>query len=491
MSEDLYAMPDMTKKVRFRADKKADGPVEICDSCDNATIYDNYCAEELKPPNGEENRTQDQQQTVPQNIKSKERDLRGPAAVFLGILCLFLLITVVTLLVLLVQVEKSWTAERNQLYEEKVNLFTERTELLKNNTELKGLNANLTRKSEELQRLNDQHFKEGWVYFRSSFYHISFSKKTWRESRNDCLSRGADLMIIDSQEEQRKSDFSMSEDLYTTPDFTKKVRFRAEKKADGPVEICDSCDNATIYDNYCAEELKPPNGEENRTQDQQQTVPQNINSKERDLRGPAAVFLGILCLFLLITVVTLLVLLVQVEKGWTAERNQLYEEKVNLFTERTELLKNNTELKGLNANLTRKSEELQRQNDRLFQEGWVHFRSSFYYISSTEKTWQKSQDDCLSRGADLTIVDSREEQDFLRRLSKVMWIGLTDRAEERTWRWVDGTVLNTSYWSDRQPNNWRGKQDCAEVQTSDVENNWNDARCDSQNYWVCEKKVAP
>uniref|UniRef100_A0A672HX89 C-type lectin domain-containing protein n=1 Tax=Salarias fasciatus TaxID=181472 RepID=A0A672HX89_SALFA len=130
-------------------------------------------------------------------------------------------------------------------------------------------------------------------------------------------------------------------------------------------------------------------------------------------------------------------------------------------------------------------------SDRLFQEGWVHFRSSFYYISSTEKTWQKSQDDCLSRGADLTIVDSREEQDFLRRLSKVMWIGLTDRAEERTWRWVDGTVLNTSYWSDRQPNNWRGKQDCAEVQTSDVENNWNDARCDSQNYWVCEKKVAP
>uniref|UniRef100_A0A672HW66 C-type lectin domain-containing protein n=1 Tax=Salarias fasciatus TaxID=181472 RepID=A0A672HW66_SALFA len=126
----------------------------------------------------------------------------------------------------------------------------------------------------------------------------------------------------------------------------------------------------------------------------------------------------------------------------------------------------------------------------ILQEGWEHFRSSFYYISSTMKTWQKSRDDCLSRGADLTIVDSREEQDFLRRNSKAMWIGLTDRVEDTTWRWVDGTLLNTSYWYDGEPNNYPN-EDCAEVTTRNEENNWNDARCDRRKYWVCEKKVAP
>uniref|UniRef100_A0A672HVZ0 C-type lectin domain-containing protein n=1 Tax=Salarias fasciatus TaxID=181472 RepID=A0A672HVZ0_SALFA len=123
--------------------------------------------------------------------------------------------------------------------------------------------------------------------------------------------------------------------------------------------------------------------------------------------------------------------------------------------------------------------------------GWVYFRSSFYHISFSKKTWRESRNDCLSRGADLMIIDSQEEQDFSRRFTRKTWIGLTDRAREGTWRWVDGTLLNISYWSNGQPNNWWGKEDCAEVGTSDAENNWNDGRCDRQKYWVCEKKVAP
>uniref|UniRef100_A0A3Q0RFC5 C-type lectin domain-containing protein n=1 Tax=Amphilophus citrinellus TaxID=61819 RepID=A0A3Q0RFC5_AMPCI len=42
----------------------------------------------------------------------------------------------------------------------------------------------------------------GWVYFRGSFYYISSIKKSWNDSREDCLQRGADLVIISSREEQ-------------------------------------------------------------------------------------------------------------------------------------------------------------------------------------------------------------------------------------------------------------------------------------------------
>ncbi|XP_029949224.1 CD209 antigen-like [Salarias fasciatus] len=115
-------------------------------------------------------------------------------------------------------------------------------------------------------------------------------------------------------------------------------------------------------------------------------------------------------------------------------------------------------------------------DQRLHEGRWVPFRSSLYYISSTERTWQESRDDCLSRGADLMIIDSQEEQDFSRRFSQEVWIGLTDSAQEGTWQWVDGTLLNTSYWLPGEPNNDdEGKEEnCAEIH---VDNGWNDRVC--------------
>lgn len=48
--------------------------------------------------------------------------------------------------------------------------------------------------------------------------------------------------------------------------------------------------------------------------------------------------------------------------------------------------------------------------DQYFQQGWVYFRPSFYYISSIAKSWKDSRDDCLQRGADLAIINTKEEQ---------------------------------------------------------------------------------
>ncbi|XP_028459640.1 CD209 antigen-like protein E [Perca flavescens] len=129
--------------------------------------------------------------------------------------------------------------------------------------------------------------------------------------------------------------------------------------------------------------------------------------------------------------------------------------------------------------------------DHYFQQGWVYFHPSFYYISSNKKSWQESRADCLQRGADLVIINSKEEQDFTRKFHKLTWIGLTDRETKGMWKWVDGTPLTKSYWKPGEPNNFEGKnEDCVEIRFHDLENSWNDIPCGDQNFWICEKRIA-
>ncbi|XP_067371561.1 C-type lectin domain family 17, member A-like [Channa argus] len=73
------------------------------------------------------------------------------------------------------------------------------------------------------------------------------------------------------------------------------------------------------------------------------------------------------------------------------------------------------------------------------------------------------------------------------------WIGLTDREEEGTWKWIDGALLTQRYWETKQPDNgigdtmW-GEEDCAHIRTQKkTKNNWNDLSCDASLHWICEK----
>ncbi|XP_042279324.1 CD209 antigen-like [Thunnus maccoyii] len=124
------------------------------------------------------------------------------------------------------------------------------------------------------------------------------------------------------------------------------------------------------------------------------------------------------------------------------------------------------------------------------QQGWKYFNGSFYYISSNMKTWHESRTDCLQRGADLVVVNSRDEQEFINQYRMRIWIGLADSEGEGTWKWVDGTPVTTSFWISEEPNDYEGRnEDCVETRFFNEENGWNDVICGEKKLWICEKKM--
>ncbi|KAL3060534.1 hypothetical protein OYC64_014976 [Pagothenia borchgrevinki] len=119
-------------------------------------------------------------------------------------------------------------------------------------------------------------------------------------------------------------------------------------------------------------------------------------------------------------------------------------------------------------------------------QGWITFQDKCYFFSagSVSKTWQGSRQDCQTRGADLAIITTQEELDFLSRTRAVSWIGLSDIAQEGKWKWVDGTdLVGVGFWKKGEPNNHRGNEDCVEQS----EKKFNDAPCNTEFAWVCER----
>ncbi|XP_078122431.1 hepatic lectin-like, partial [Sander vitreus] len=99
------------------------------------------------------------------------------------------------------------------------------------------------------------------------------------------------------------------------------------------------------------------------------------------------------------------------------------------------------------------------------KDGCRSFGDSFYYISSDKMSWNGSRQDCRDRGADLVVVNKRRRA-FINSFMRIFWIGLTDKEEEGTWKWIDGFILNsTGFWKAGEPSGkYKGmEEDCVET----------------------------
>ncbi|XP_066518027.1 CD209 antigen-like protein C [Hoplias malabaricus] len=224
----------------------------------------------------------------------------------------------------------------------------------------------------------------------------------------------------------------------------------------------------------------------------------------------AAVCLGLLCVLLLITNIVFYVKYINLEEEKNSMSKNTFSLRENFKVERKTFLSYITNLTeerdGLNnsyQNLTEEVDQLKsiyknmvKERDELkssFQNlKCMSFGSSNYYLFNNKKSWSEARQECRNKGADLLIISSKEEQEFFKKQDVHAWLGLTDAEEEGEWKWVNGSLMTTTFWKGGEPNNANQGEDCAVFTPStDPLNTWNDMPCTESEKWICELTAVP
>ncbi|XP_032373873.1 C-type lectin domain family 4 member M [Etheostoma spectabile] len=218
--------------------------------------------------------------------------------------------------------------------------------------------------------------------------------------------------------------------------------------------------------------------------------------------------LGIICVILVSAVIT-------VSIHFNTVMSEQHRENINLTAQTWQLWTEKTDLE-------RQTEELTRERDRLkwtvgvimeYQnfpvnahcpqkvckpclEGWVLFQTNCYLFSTSDywsdwKGWHQSRDICIHMQADLVVIESQEEQEFINNHTQYYntalhgyWIGLS---RMDTWVWVDGSNFTLMYWKTQEPGY---KLSCAlSLPRADPLANWHKSSCDMRNRWICETRA--
>ncbi|XP_039677178.1 C-type lectin domain family 12 member B-like isoform X1 [Perca fluviatilis] len=232
MSEDIYAKADMSKKVRYNRTVQEDKgeweerTVVIYESTD--VIRDDHT------DNWSHGGGPDTERHPP----AVQRKTFRAAALCLAVLCFLMMTGIILLSVYLSlrqtrydQLSKNNThlqssfetlsVNHSQLQDElkqlkdrtEVTLLQTRYDQLINNyswlqSSYQTLSVNHSQLQDEVKKLKNRikvvvkSCPHGWTRFGHSWYFKSEEKKTWYDSRDDCQQRGADLVVINNDEEQ-------------------------------------------------------------------------------------------------------------------------------------------------------------------------------------------------------------------------------------------------------------------------------------------------
>ncbi|EGD82807.1 C-type MBL-2 protein [Salpingoeca rosetta] len=143
--------------------------------------------------------------------------------------------------------------------------------------------------------------------------------------------------------------------------------------------------------------------------------------------------------------------------------------------------------------------------------GWHYYEGSEYLFKDTSVDFDEARAFCQSLGADLPVVDTRQENEFIdsltRDLTESVWLGAHLLQDPLRVTWVDGSegiaFENDTFYDDctfgvdclfqkNEPNNFNGEEFClsqGHPTKPGQSSGWNDADCSVRKSIVCERKI--
>ncbi|XP_030268393.1 CD209 antigen-like protein C isoform X6 [Sparus aurata] len=282
----------------------------------------------------------------------------------------------------------------------------------------------------------------------------------------------------------------MSAEILAAPDSSFNVRFiRRENRGEGEEMEVEILEDEEHHADLGSQQARP-NTEQN-----------GAAVKRRCFRAPA-VTLGVMYLLMLAGIYIRYIL----------DKDQLQTRYNTLTTNQTQLQETVSDITVNNSQLQDEVKKLKdkiEDNNRQFEakvkqlkdkikgmtcpDGWTRFGCSCYFRSNQMKTWQQSRTDCQNKGADLVVINNKDENNFVSDLTKLngeSWIGLkTEWSTGRSsyeWKWVDGSPLKETFGASRlQAASW--EQYAAYCNRH---RQWTDINYGSYKYWICEKEIS-
>ncbi|XP_074483081.1 uncharacterized protein LOC141762859 [Sebastes fasciatus] len=437
----------------------------------------------------------------------KKRSCRA-AAVCLGLLCLLLLIGLITLVCLFTSSNSEREVEMvlsHNLAKERDQLQTSYNNLTKERDQLQTSYNNLTKERDQLQTSYNNLNKER-DQLQTSYNNLAEERDQLQTSYNNLTKQRDQLQTSYNNLTKQRDQLQTSYNNLTKERDQLQLRLRTDCVRDN--KLCKEC----CYHNQIVRTREEEAAYRSVQlvviicwssilrfvfKEEAEMTP-DASSKKEKLFGLVVVSFGLLCVLQAALNISLRLALYSSGANTPdleAVIKNLTEEGEDLKRKLSTCDSSRANFEAIIKNLTAERGDLKRKlsffgtNPQL---GWVSFNHSFYYFSSNFNSWQESREDCQQRGADLMIINSKEEQEFGSQFNRDTWIGLTDSETEGTWKWVDGTALGTSYWRTGEPNSFEGRdEDCGEIRDFEEERNWNDVPCKKQSYWICEKVGPP
>ncbi|XP_027391560.1 NKG2-A/NKG2-B type II integral membrane protein-like [Bos indicus x Bos taurus] len=87
---------------------------------------------------------------------------------------------------------------------------------------------------------------------------------------------------------------------------------------------------------------------------------------------------------------------------------------------------------------------------------WLTYSNNCYYASLEAKSWNESLISCATKNSTLLYIDNEEEMKFLMSLSIISWIQVSREGRGRPWKWLNGSTCKLQI-----TDNVLGERNCA------------------------------